>query len=97
MLPFYRSLIGGRGKSATLYEIGAFLLDGVVVSVDGAGRRGIRRLRIEVSFGSSGARFPFERARGWRGWSHGIARGGESDQKIVARFDCFSFILFSCR
>ena len=50
MLPFYRALIGGRGKSAALYEIGAFLLDGIAVNVDGAGRRGIRRLRAEVSF-----------------------------------------------
>ena len=50
MLPFYIALIGGRGKSAALYEIGAFLLDGVVVNVDGAGRRGIRRLQAEVSF-----------------------------------------------
>ena len=50
MLPFYRALIGGRGKSDALYEIGAFLLDGVVVNADGAGRRGIRRLQVEVSF-----------------------------------------------
>ena len=49
MLPFYRALIGGRGKSDALYEIGAFLLDGVAVNVDGAGRRGIKRL-AEVSF-----------------------------------------------
>jgi len=44
MLPFYRALIGGREKSAALYEIGAFLLDDVVVNVDEAERRGIRRL-----------------------------------------------------
>ena len=50
MLPFYRALIGGRGKSDALYEIGAFLLDGVAVNVDGAGRRGIGGLRAEVSF-----------------------------------------------
>ena len=50
MLSFYRALIGGRGKSDALYEIGAFLLDGVVVNMDGAERRGIRRLQAEVSF-----------------------------------------------
>ena len=50
MLPFYRALIGGKGKSDAFYEIGAFLLDGVAVNVDGAARHGIRRLRAEVSF-----------------------------------------------